>query len=91
MVASMRLAAGKAGSSPVLSPGGRQLFSLDCIGFAAVEFRSAMSQETRSLIGPQLAALYDERMLPLPLRLVELLARLCVAEAMAEYDRARAK
>jgi hypothetical protein len=50
-----------------------------------------MSQETRSLIGPQLAALYDERMLPLPLRLVELLARLCVAEAMAEYDRARSK
>ncbi len=46
-----------------------------------------MSQETRSLIGPQLAALYDERMPPLPLNLVELLARLCVAEAMAEYDR----
>jgi hypothetical protein len=57
------------------------------IGFEAVEFRSAMSQETRSLIGPQLAAFYDERMPPLPLCLVELLARLCVAEAMAEYDR----
>jgi hypothetical protein len=46
-----------------------------------------MSQETRSLIGPQLAAFYDESMPPLPLTLVELLARLCVAEAMAEYDR----
>ena len=48
-----------------------------------------MSQETRSLIGPQLGALYHERLSPLPVRLVELLARLCVAEAMAEYDRAR--
>ncbi len=48
-----------------------------------------MSQEARSLIGPQLAALYDERLPPLPLELVELLARLCVAEAMTEYDRAR--
>ena len=48
-----------------------------------------MSQEARSLIGPQLAALYDERLLPLPLELVELLARLCVAEAMVEYDRSR--
>ena len=48
-----------------------------------------MSQETRHLIGTHLAALYDERMPPLPLTLVELLARLCVLEAMAEYDRAR--
>ena len=48
-----------------------------------------MSEETRSLIGPQLGALYDERLSPLPLRLVELLAGLCVAEAMAEYDRNR--
>ena len=46
-----------------------------------------MSQETRSLIGPQLAAFYDESMPALPLHLVELLARLCVAEAMAGYDR----
>jgi len=48
-----------------------------------------MSQETRALIGPQLAALYDAAMQPLPVQLVELLARLCVAEAMAEFDRAR--
>ncbi|HEX2554524.1 MAG TPA: hypothetical protein VHL98_12545 [Microvirga sp.] len=48
-----------------------------------------MSQETRSLIGPQLAALYDGRLTSLPTHLVELLARLCVAEAMADYDRAR--
>jgi hypothetical protein len=48
-----------------------------------------MSQETRNLISPQLAALYDENMPPLSVRLVELLARLCVAEAMAEFDRAR--
>ena len=48
-----------------------------------------MSQETRHLIGTHLAALYDERMPSLPVNLVELLARLCVLEAMAEYDRAR--
>lgn len=49
-----------------------------------------MSQETRCLIGPQLAALYELRLSPLPLRLVELLAHLCVGEAMAEYERSRA-
>ena len=49
-----------------------------------------MSQEVRSLIGPQLAALYELRLPPLPLRLVELLAHLCVREAMAEYERTRA-
>ena len=48
-----------------------------------------MSQEARSLIGPQLAALYEGRLAPMPVRHVELLAALCVAEAMAEYDRAR--
>ena len=48
-----------------------------------------MSHDARTLIGPQLAALYGERLSALPVRLVELLARLCVAEAMAEYDRAR--
>ena len=48
-----------------------------------------MSRETRSLIGPQLVALFEERLAPLPLRLVELLARLCVAEAMVEFDRAQ--
>ncbi len=46
-----------------------------------------MSHETRSLIGPQLAAFYDEQLAPLPVSLVELLARLCVMEAMAEYER----
>ena len=50
-----------------------------------------MNQEIRSLIGPQLAAFYDERLSPLPLRLVELLARLCVTEAMAEFDRTRSR
>ncbi len=48
-----------------------------------------MSQVTRRLIGPQLAALYEGSLTPLPLVLVELLARLCVAEAMAEFDRRR--
>ena len=48
-----------------------------------------MSQETRSLIGSRLAVLYEDRVSPLPLQLVELLARLCVAEAMAEFDRSR--
>ncbi len=87
----MRAAAGSAGSSPVLSPGARQLFSSACIGVETVAFRSAMSQETRSLIGSHLAALLDERVPPLPLRLVELLARLCVVEAMAEFDRTRSR
>ena len=48
-----------------------------------------MSQETRSLIGSQLAATYEARIPPLPLQLVELLARLCVAEAMREFDRSK--
>jgi hypothetical protein len=33
--------------------------------------------------------MYEAHMPPLPLPLVELLARLCVAEAMAEYDKAK--
>ncbi len=78
-------------SQDALSTATRHLACLSRVGSELVKFRSAMSQETRSLIGPQLAALYDERMPPLPLQLVELLARLCVAEAMAEYDRARSK
>ncbi len=49
-----------------------------------------MSQEARSLIGPQLAVLYEARLSSLPLRLVELLAHLCVAEAMTDYERTRA-
>ncbi len=48
-----------------------------------------MSQETRSLIGQRLAVLYEDRLAPMPLHLVELLARLCVTEAMVEFDRAR--
>ncbi len=48
-----------------------------------------MSHEARSLIASQLGAMYEAHMPPLPLPLVELLARLCVAEAMAEYDKAK--
>ncbi len=48
-----------------------------------------MGQTTRHLIGSQLASFYEARLTALPLRLVELLARLCVAEAMADFDRAR--
>ena len=48
-----------------------------------------MSPQTRSLIGSQLASMYDASIPALPLHLVELLARFCVAEAMAEYDRSR--
>ncbi len=48
-----------------------------------------MSQEIRSLIGQRLAVLYEDSLAPMPLHLVELLARLCVAEAMVEFDRAR--
>ena len=44
-----------------------------------------MNPEIRNLIGAQLASLYDAGMTSLPLGLVELLARLCVAEAMAEF------
>ncbi len=50
-----------------------------------------MSLEIRILIGQRLAALYEESLAPMPLHLVELLAGFCVAEAMAEYDRARTR
>jgi hypothetical protein len=46
-----------------------------------------MSHEAHSLIASQLGAMYEAAMPPLPLPLVELLARLCVAEAMAQFDR----
>ena len=49
-----------------------------------------MSQDIRRNIGLQLASYYDSHLTSLPLRLVELLARLSVAEAMAEFDRANA-
>jgi hypothetical protein len=49
-----------------------------------------MSEETRSLISRELQALYEGSLAPMPLCLVELLARLCVAEAMVEFDRTRA-
>ena len=42
------------------------------------------------LAGRELQALFEERLAPMPLCLVELLARLCVAEAMVEFDRLRA-
>ena len=48
-----------------------------------------MSRETRSLIGHHLAALYEESLTPMPVCHVELLARLCVVEAMVEFDKAR--
>jgi hypothetical protein len=48
-----------------------------------------MSLETRSLVSRELQALYEASLAPIPVRLVELLARLCVAEAMVEFDKAR--
>jgi hypothetical protein len=47
-----------------------------------------MRQDIRRSIGLQLASFYDARLTSLPLNLVELLARLSVAEAMVEFDRA---
>jgi hypothetical protein len=48
-----------------------------------------MGKETRKLIGSQLATVYKPETSSLPVRVVELLAQLAVAEAMAEYDRRR--
>jgi hypothetical protein len=50
-----------------------------------------MSEDVRFAIASQLGAVYEAHIPPLPLPLVELLARLCVAEAMAEYDRSIAR
>ena len=50
-----------------------------------------MSEIMRAALGPKLAAFYEASLAPLPLVLVELLARLCVAEAMAEFERNRAE
>jgi hypothetical protein len=49
----------------------------------------SMGEIIRTTLGPKLAAHYEASLAPLPLALVELLARLCVAEAMGEYDRTR--
>jgi hypothetical protein len=48
-----------------------------------------MSKEARTLIGSQLATVYKPEDTSLPLRVIELLARFAVVEAMAEYDRCR--
>ena len=42
----------------------------------------------RTALGPKLAAYFEPSLAPLVL--VKLLARLCVAEAMAEFERDRA-
>jgi hypothetical protein len=49
-----------------------------------------MRQDIHRSIGLQLASFYDAHLTSLPLYLVELLARLSVAEAMADFDRAKA-
>ena len=46
-----------------------------------------MSENVRTALGPKLTAYFEASSAPLPLVLVELLARLCVAEAMAEFER----
>ncbi len=43
---------------------------------------------TRLLLGRELAALYDAETSSMPLVLIEQMARLAVAKAMAEFDRA---
>jgi hypothetical protein len=48
-----------------------------------------MSDIVRTALGPKLAAYFEVSLAPLPLALVELLARTCVAGAMGEYDRTR--
>jgi hypothetical protein len=67
----------------------RNSFVRGSVESVLVEFRSAMSPEARHLIGTQLALLFDRRVASLPLQHVELLARLCVAEAMVAFDRDR--
>jgi len=46
-------------------------------------------RQSLTIIGARLAADYEALLPPLPLVLVELLARLCVAEAMVAFDRNR--
>lgn len=46
-----------------------------------------MAQDPRHAIGSHLARLYAAPVPSLPLSLVELLARLAVTEAMADFDR----
>ena len=48
-----------------------------------------MGKQTQKLIGSQLANLYKPESSAMPLQLIELLARLAVAEAMSDYDRQR--
>jgi hypothetical protein len=48
-----------------------------------------MGKETRKLIGSQLATVYKPESSALPLQLIELLAKLAVAEAMSDFDRRR--
>ena len=51
----------------------------------------SMGEIIRMALGPQLAAHYEVSLAPPPLGLVELLARFCVAEAVAEFDRTRSR
>jgi hypothetical protein len=48
-----------------------------------------MSEVMRTALSPKLAAYFEASLTPPPLVLVELLARLCVVEAMAEFERTR--
>ena len=50
---------------------------------------SSMIEVMRTALRPKLAGYFEASSAPLPLALVELLARLCVAEAMAEFERSR--
>ena len=55
----------------------------------AVISSGSMGEIIRMALGPKLAAYFEVSLAPLPLVLVELLARLCVAGAMAEFERTR--
>jgi hypothetical protein len=48
-----------------------------------------MSEEIRQSIGQHLASFYEAQLTPLPVNLVEWLARLCVAEARAAFNQGR--
>ena len=51
----------------------------------------SMIEVMRTALCPKLTAYYEASQAPLPLALMELLARLCVAEAMAEFEQNRAE
>jgi hypothetical protein len=50
---------------------------------------TTLDPATRLHLGRELAALYDAETSSMPLVLIEMMARLAVVEAMADFDRSR--